>query len=312
MTTRTPITTKLYERFTVHVLDKDHSFIHFSISDSNEFYRSFSEFILNDDRLIKFIKNKKDLKFEPTRRNYVSIAKRLDLFIDDEIKEIPIDASDIEEILHDEFNGYRDSDGTFKVKLSTIGRFGEYIFHTLLSEYFGFDCIIPKIALTTDKNMSVYGIDELFYDAKNKRILFGESKVSKSLANGIALVKKSLKDYEKQISEEFVLCLSEQLIQSQGLPEEFLTHIENTFTFQEFTQAAQIASIGVPICICHGLETSPERILQMLKSSFDKKTLFGIATEYYCISLPVISKEILASYITAAIKMRIDEIKNPS
>ena len=45
--------------------------------------------------------------------------------------------------------------------------------------------------MITDKNMSVYGIDSLYYSPNEKLILLGESKVSKSLDNGIFVNTKS-------------------------------------------------------------------------------------------------------------------------
>ena len=55
-------------------------------------------------------------------------------------------------------------------------------------------------------NMSIFGIDELFL--AEDMILFGESKVSINLQNGIKLIKESLKEYEKQIKDEYQLVLS--------------------------------------------------------------------------------------------------------
>ena len=56
--------------------------------------------------------------------------------------------------------------------------------------------------------MSAFGIDTLFYDDKKSEILFGEAKFSKKLGNGVTLVNRSLKEYEQNIKEEYLLVLS--------------------------------------------------------------------------------------------------------
>ena len=53
--------------------------------------------------------------------------------------------------------------------------------------------------------MSAFGIDTLFYDDEKSEILFGEAKFSKKLKNGVSLVNRSLKDYEQNIKEEYLL-----------------------------------------------------------------------------------------------------------
>lgn len=298
-----------YDNFSVHVLGNDHSFMHIEINNEEVFFKRLISFILDETRLIQYVYNKKGIMFTPTKKNYVSLVKRLSLFIDDEIRDISIENSNLADILADEFESYMSDDGEFMIRLSKIGRFGEYIFHILLSEYFRFDCIIPKISLTTDKNMSVYGIDELFYDPQNNRILFGESKVSKSLENGVALVNESLRTYEQQITEEFMLCISETLISKGNLPQYLIDNIENAFSFEEFVKTANIKSIGIPIFVCHGKESNPTNILKRLNTAINKKSLFGLHTEYICISLPILSKEIFTQYLTASIKMQLDKIE---
>jgi len=77
-----------------------------------------------------------------------------------------------------------------------FGKIGEYIFCNILSNYYNFNCIIPKVHYITDNNMNVYGIDALFYSEQDNLLLFGESKFCKNLGNGISLINESLKNYQ--------------------------------------------------------------------------------------------------------------------
>ena len=195
-------TTDTFFDFNVYTETDKYSFIHIDISDSPLFYNKIFDHFFNKDRLVQYIENMSNLKFNPSNKHYAMLYKHLGLYEDD--YNLKIEKSKLEEevikILKDEYTLEDDGDGYLKINLDKMGRMGEYIFSCLLSEYFSFDCIIPKVHLTTDPNMSVFGIDTLFYSSKEKMLLFGESKLSKNINNGIALAKKSLKDYERQIS----------------------------------------------------------------------------------------------------------------
>lgn len=298
-----------FRDFEVHYFERDHTFVHIEIPSTEAFYAGLAEYVLDEERLLAYIQNKKSIQVAATRKNLVAIMKRLSLFLDDELMEVPVSHTDLERILRDEFDAYKDDKGELKVRLSKVGRIGEYIFHTILSEYFHFDCIIPKVALTTDKNMSVFGIDELFYSSSDSMLLFGESKVTKCLDNGIALVKSSLTDYEKQIRDEFLLCMSEELIEKANLPKQLVEHIENALTFDQFIQLSGTKNIGIPIFICHGDEINPVSILSRLKRSIARTDLFGLRTTYYVLSLPVVSKDSFLRYLTGAIRLKYSQLE---
>ena len=172
-----------------------------------------------------------------------------------------------------------------------MGKIGEYIFSIILLEYFNMTCIIPKIALITDPNMSVFGIDTLFYDKQKKMLLFGESKFFSNINEGVSALKKSLINYEKQIEDEYCLVLSN--IDNYKMPiieNNYINSIEECLTFSEFIKKEKITSIGVPLFILHGGKVEIEEIL----TEFDKierKSLFNLDTTYYCISLPILDKE---------------------
>ena len=143
--------------------------------------------------------------------------------------------------------------------------------------------------------MSVFGIDTLFLDTREKIIYFGESKFSKDIDNGIKLVNRSLDEYEKQIREEYRYVLSNDV--AFNLSPEFnaIYGEEKQFciSFEELIKRAKIQFIGVPIFIAHGNGTSgnlPENYIDKLMNKVKRKQFFGINTKYILISLPVIDK----------------------
>ena len=201
--------------------------------------------------------------------------------------------------------------GRLICRLDKLGKVGEYIFSCLLEDYFGFDCIIPKVHLTTDYNMSIYGIDTLFYNEKENLLMFGESKISVRINNGITLIKKSLKDYEKQISDEFELVLSNRLYRDKlyKFKEVFGEQAEMSLDIHQFIKVANITKIGIPLFIAHGCESDTVEILNQLEKIVPKKML-NIETVYYAISLPIINKEKLIAVFTSKLREKGEEYKD--
>ncbi|WP_442603070.1 Hachiman antiphage defense system protein HamA [Paenibacillus sp. KN14-4R] len=308
MSTTIKFTSKKYKTFEVHNIVDNFSFFHIEIkNDESLFLKGLSDYIFNEDNLLCYAKNIKAINFEPERRNYVSLFRELHNFIDDEnIDWVEIDL-DLEDVLVDEYDKVKIKNGKKFIRLSKIGRIGEYIFHIFLSDYFNFNCIIPKVKLTTDRNMSVYGIDALFLDKTNQMILFGESKVANKLDNGITLVNKSLKNYEKEIREEYSLVLSNSHLKLNGLEDLFPGQTEVCITFDEFLTQTNTKNIGVPIFIAHGEEIDHKVILQRLHKKINRTRYFNLNTIYYVISLPIINKRKLFSYLTNTISEKLEE-----
>lgn len=209
------VVSQQFNDFNVYSLDNNNVFIHINLAESS-FYQGFVRYFLDESRLLRYAENKSNLIFTPGKRNYVTLYKHLGYYIDEyNLEKLPATIEgEVLKILADEYQLNDSGDGNLQVRLDKIGKIGEYIFCNLLSEYFKFNCIIPKVHLTTDFNMSIYGIDTLFYSAENDMILLGESKLSKSLKNGIGLINKSLKTYEKQIKDEFVLMFSNRFLKN--------------------------------------------------------------------------------------------------
>ena len=294
-----------FNDFTVYSLDYNNIFIHINLTEDS-FYPGFVRYFLDESRLLRYVENKANLSFSPDKRNYVTLYKHLGYYIDDfNLEKLPATIEDeVFKILADEYQLNDPGDGNLQVRLDKIGKIGEYLFCNLMSEYFKFNCIIPKVHLTTDFNMSIYGIDTLFYSTENDMILLGESKLSKSLKNGIGLINKSLKTYEKQIKDEFVLVLYRFIKNNMGIfGDKYNDAIELSLSIEDFITNANVKRIGIPLFIAHGTDTNIDEILKQLKSIKQQKFL-GIETQYIVLSLPIVDKSKLISIFTQEIAER--------
>lgn len=292
--------------YAVHSLGSNYAFLHIYISDEDVLYEQLAKFFLDETRLIRYVENDRAVCFSATEVQIAELYKRLSLFAAD-YREIILPSETEESLIEDirlDFDiDYIDKRG-YVAKQPAIGRLGEYFLHVILSEFFGLDCIIPKISLTTDRNMSVFGIDSLFYSAEKRTIYFGESKFSKALANGISLLRRSLKTYEKQIEEEFELVLSDRhLVRHPEFERMFGDSIASTISFSDFAARAELETICVPLFVAHGEEIDPNSILEKL-SGIPTETLFGLQTQYWGLSLPIVSKEKLVRVIAEQIDKR--------
>ncbi|HFR3707223.1 TPA: Hachiman antiphage defense system protein HamA, partial [Streptococcus suis] len=236
---------------------------------------------------------------------YVKLYKNIQYFLNEELMKIPIVDLDDElgRILSEEYECLKDSDDKFLIKQDKIG---EYIFHLILTRYFGYRCIIPKFRVTTDRNMSAFGIDTLFFDDEKNEILFGEAKFSKKLKNGVSLVNRSLKDYEQNIKEEYLLVLSnENFNLNSSFLNKYKEKIEICRTFEDFIKESNINSIVIPIFIAHG-DGNKEKIEKFLDrlNSINSNKMLGLETKYLLISLPVIDKE---KFVDFAIRMAVNK-----
>jgi len=305
------IVTKSYNAFNVHNIADNYSFFHIDITDDKKFLEGLCDFLLSEDNLIRYATNKSAVNFEPTLRNFITLYRELNNFIDEENMDSFEFDEEIEAVVSEEFDEIEEENGKKVIRTSKIGRIGEYIFHIFLSDYFDFNCIIPKVKLTTDKNMSIHGIDVLFLNKKEETILFGESKVTNKIANGIAMVNKSLLNYEKEIREEYMLVLTNNHLKLNGLEDVFPGQTEVCLTFDDFINSTKIKNIGVPIFIAHGTELNHEEILDSLERKIKRKKYFNLDTKYYVISLPMINKKVFMNYITSVIRKKM-EVYNAS
>jgi len=302
-----------YENFKVYSLDKKYSFFHIEINDDLAFYDKMFEYFFDEHKLIGYTENNSDIKFTPTIKNFVTLYKALSNYIDDLYDNVDIKEIDTEvvKILKEEYEVNDGDEGCLKVRLDKMGKIGEYMFYCILKSYFGFDCIIPKVQLTTNRNMSVYGIDALFYCKDKDMILFGESKLSNTLENGIVLIKKSLSSYENSLKNEYVFTLSNRTLKDKlnMFDYKYGNISEQCIDIEDFIKKANIDKIGIPVFIAHGSENKIEDIMKNL-NRISEKNLLGLNTIYYFISLPIINKSKFISVFTRNIKERRDKYES--
>lgn len=281
--------TKYFDDFNVIQEGDNYSFVHVKIAEEN-FYNILFNYFFSEDKMLGYIENKESVNFLPTKKNYVKLYKNLKKFIDSENLDFE------EERFYEELKKYilidnEDKESLLKFRKDKFGKIGEYIFSIILIKYFNMTSIIPKLTMVTDPNMSVFGIDALFYNKDDKFLLFGESKFYNDLDDGINALKKSLHSYEKQIEDEYLLVLSNT--DNYNMPiirENYISSIEECYTFKEFIQKEKIKNIGIPLFVLHGGKVDIDKILNSL-NKIDKKVFFDLNTIYYCISLPITNKE---------------------
>lgn len=296
---------KKYKGFDVYYMDKGYSFIYAHFYDAEKLIDGLTDYIFDADNLLNYACRTSKIKFSGEMRQFVMLYHNISVFLNQQLETLSIgDVSDaLIDILGQEYT-LIDDDGELKVQKDKVGKLGEYVFHLLLTDYFQLDCILPKFRYTTDRNMSVFGIDTLFLDAKTKTIYFGESKFSKDIYNGISLVNRSLKDYEQQILEEYRIVLGPQDVfpLSQEFMDLFGGHRQICISFNKLIEVANITTLGIPIFIAHGHgeeKNTPEDYINQMTTKIHKKDFLGLDTQYIFISLPIIDKK---RFVEVAIK----------
>lgn len=287
---------KKFDEFDVYYINEGHSFIYADFNNPDKFMDGLTDYLFNENNLLNYARRISRIQFTGEDRQYVRLYNNIGMFLNSNMETLVVGmvTDELKNVLGEEYN-LIDDKGELKVQKDKIGKIGEYAFHLLLTNFFQLDCILPKFTCTTDRNMSVFGIDTLFLDTREKIIYFGESKFSKDIDNGIKLVNRSLDEYEKQIREEYRYVLSNDV--AFNLSPEFnaIYGEEKQFciSFEELIKRAKIQFIGVPIFIAHGNGTSgnlPENYIDKLMNKVKRKQFFGINTKYILISLPVIDK----------------------
>lgn len=297
--------------YTVYSIDNCHSFTHAQLNNEDNLYRCLSSFFLDENRLIQYVENDRAVHFNQTSAHIAEMYKRLSLFAaKPNYLDVPRGLSEGARLaIESEYKLVDNGLGSYVAMQPAVGRLGEYFLHVFLSEYFQLDCVVPKIDMTTDPNMSVFGIDSLFFSAKESMIYFGEAKFSKALTSGVSLLRESLNSYEKQIGDEFKLIFSARHIKRHPEFERlFGEAVNESCTFEEFSRRSGLTSICVPMFVAHGDESAVEPILTKL-AGLPCKQLFGLQTAYWGISLPVISKQKLVDAMMALIQEKMTSLE---
>lgn len=284
-----------FNKFKVFSKDEKNSFLHVDLSDDVSFYRGFVKYFLDETRLLRYAENKANLEFSPDRRNYVTLFKHLSHYLDDYNQEtLPREIEeDVFRILTDEYHLNDPGDGNLHVRLDKIGKLGEYIFCNLLSEYFGFDCIIPKVHLTTDFNMSVFGIDTLFYSSKNIRHLDSSdnpTQTARELAED--LFSLDLTVYSSDFSFDSLLysAMAKSILdESLSLHPEQI-QIINEIAFNDAVIVSAPTSFGKTFCIFEYIaRVTPQNIVLIvptlaLVDEYVKRVTNGLFNKLLCTS----------------------------
>lgn len=295
-----------FDGFNIYIEDESHSFIFLDFNDKGKLIDGLTDYLFNENNLLEYASNSIKLHLTETDSRYwATLYRNISCFLNEDLESYEVDEAtgELLNVLKEEYQ-FIDEEGKLLVQKDKVGKIGEYAFHVLMNKYFQLGCIIPKFRCTTDRNMSVFGIDALFLDKEKRRIYFGESKFSKSLSNGIVLANKSLSDYEQQIREEYRLVLSadDAFALSDDFKELFLDETQICISFEKFIKVANITSIGIPVFIAHGKENvndKPSDYLSMMKNKLKKYKFFGLNIDYIFISLPVIDK---TEFVEVAIK----------
>lgn len=310
------ILTEKFQQFTVYKNDVSSSFVYAHFDNPTIFMEGLSEYILNESNLLNYANNLTTIEFEPTPRIYKKLYDTLGSFLNSELELLTFDnvTGEVLDILGQEYR-FIDDNGETLLQKDKIGKIGEYVLHLLLTTYYNVHCIIPKFRCTTNRNMSIFGIDALFFNPDQRMIYFGESKVCKSIENAITLVNRSFKDYEHQISEEYRLVLSNEdgFRLSHEFEDLFKEYTEVCFSFDEFIEAAAIEKICVPAFLAHGNSSdinTPESFLEIMNQRLKRKQLFGLETEYVFISLPLIDKDEMMNILMQKVVKKSNDYRN--
>jgi len=305
-----------FEQFTVYKSDVSNSFLYVNFSNPDLFMDGLSDYVLSEGNLLNYANTMSPTAFTPTLANYKKLYSTLETFLNAEMELLTFDnvSNEVRDTLGEEYT-FTNKNGETLIQKDKIGKIGEYIFHILLTQYFKVNCIIPKFRCTTDRNMSVFGIDALFFDPVERIIYFGESKVCKNIDNAITLVNRSFVDYESQISEEYKLVLSNNNVfrLSQEFQSAFERYTDICISFKDFVKAASISQICIPAFIAHGngaSKNTPEDFLQKMNTKITRNSFFGLDTKYLFISLPIIDKVKMMDVIMRKVVKKSNEYRS--
>lgn len=234
------------------------------------------------------------IKFEPNPKSYRKLYNSLKYFLNADLESLSVNDEGRITNANGEYK-FTSEEGKTLIQNDKIGKIGEYAFHLIMTGYYKVNCIIPKFTLTTSRNMSVFGIDALFYNMEDNLLYFGESKVSESIVGAIKLINESFKEYEKQMIEEYRLVLSDtdKYKLSKEYLEAFGQYSDICISFKEFIEKASIKKICIPAFLAHGNSKEyfcPESFLEKMNTDIKRNQLFNLETEYIFISLPLINK----------------------
>lgn len=298
------ITCTKYQDFDIYneLTEKQFRYIHIK---QPYFYEKLCKYLLSPEIINAHATLNINVDTNLSIENYREIYDRLIQFIDFEkvinINDL-LDPS-IKSILDAELINF-----SADLRKDKWGRIGEYVFNIILDTYFNLDCVIRKFALNTSPNMSVYGIDTVHCSLKDKCLYFGESKFVSDIAKGVALINKSLEQYEAQIGKEYFNISNANFRRNPKFSRIYQKYINMCFTFSEFINEVKMETIGIPIFIAHAGNFDETTVFSELRK-IKKQNLFGLNTEYIVISFPILDKEQFRKAFVAEANCQLEEIK---
>lgn len=160
---------KEFECFDVYFAAEGHSFVYANFKDTDSFIEGLVEYIFKEENLLNYAKRNNKIGFNGTQKQYAKLYNNISMFLNTELELLEVDdvTDELKDVLGQEYT-LIDEAGNLKVQNDKVGKIGEYTFHLLLNNYFKLDCVLPKFRCTTDRNMSVFGIDTLFLDVSKK------------------------------------------------------------------------------------------------------------------------------------------------
>ena len=72
-----------YDEFIVYTENDNYSFVHINIG-KTDFYELLFKYFFSEEKLLKYVENKENIHFTPTKRNYSKLFKNLKKFVDEE------------------------------------------------------------------------------------------------------------------------------------------------------------------------------------------------------------------------------------
>lgn len=186
---------------------------------------------------------------------------------------------------------------------------GEIVLSKILEEKFGADILISKLALSTNQNSKVFGIDTVHYSSQENALYLGESKLTTNIVLGINQHKAELLLLDYKIKEEIKLMFTKakSIRGDDDLKNKFISLsrkvINSNKSMLALLEEQEILKIYIAFFIMHGEDYDydvVEKKLDELRNKYKFKDFIPIY-----ITLPIISKQ----KIVEKIDEKIEEIR---
>lgn len=292
-------------------VDKD-NYIYLSLKIDNvfEMVDDIFDFFFSEETLYSHFKNQVDAPFSSEPKNYSLVFRYLKEFIDSEIEEENYSPKDYSKEIVDMIEEENLFFSKHNIRRDKVGKLGEYLMSIILEKYFSFRCVLPKMNLITNRNMSVYGIDTLYYSKEENAILFGESKFTTTLDNGLFLLSKSLEKYDLMITNDIELIFTQDKLSILNLPnEKYRNAIECFVDVPTFIKDVGIKEIWIPTFIAHGQDLDETTIISKL-NTLKRDNKMGMNTKYFVMSMPIKDVKVFIELLTLKIKEKENELRN--